>query len=176
MLQIQPGLQVHDHAGVVRGSACAVRCKAERDRVGLGVSDQALQILGRQVGCADHDHSRPCHCGNGHHIPQRVKRRLQHMRHFRQHVAGGDHDGLAVRGRGQQRGDGDAAAGARSVVDHHGLANLSSQLVGQQPGEHVHGPAGRSGYQHPDRLVGPGHGGRGGQRYAGRHSGDTSQG
>ncbi len=137
----------------VRNRAIARRRHIELARIGLGVGEQLLHVLDRQVIVHD----------------QRVGG-LGHQRHrlhaldgiVRQLAVDGRCDGLAADGAQQQHrairlgtrhlGGGDGAAAARLVLHHDGDLGVQLKLRGDRAGDDIVATAGREADQHPHRA------------------------
>ncbi|MCY1230109.1 hypothetical protein D9M68_754860 [compost metagenome] len=83
----------------------------------------------------------------------------------------GDAQRVAVRRGLGQEGGADAAAGAAAVVDHHGLAELLAELVGNDARHDIGGAAGGEGHDQRDRLGRVARLGGGAERQAGGEGG-----
>jgi hypothetical protein len=90
--------------------------------------------------------------------------------HGQQRV-GAEQPGVAVARGACHLGRAQVATGTGAVLDHHRLLQHRLHLVGRQPHDHVAGPAGREGQQHPHGPFGPGtlgqRGGAGGGQQGG---------
>jgi hypothetical protein len=71
-----------------------------------------------------------------------------------QGAGAGENDGLAVRPAARRRLHAHDAAGARTAVHHHRLAEPFPHDAPDQPRDGVRGPARGEGHDHPHRLVG----------------------
>ncbi|SPA49127.1 protein of unknown function [Cupriavidus taiwanensis] len=83
----------------------------------------------------------------------------------------GDAQRIAVRRGLGQEGGADAAAGTAAVVDHHGLAQLLAELVGDDARDDVGGAACGERHHQRDRLGGVAGLGGGAERQAGGEGG-----
>ncbi|SOY77938.1 hypothetical protein CBM2589_U20004 [Cupriavidus taiwanensis] len=167
MLEVHPGLLIHDHSGILGRRTQAIGGKAQISRMGLYIADQAFEVFGGQARRTDQYHARLDDGGDRLHVIHGIVRHLHHVRDLRKYVVCRHQDGLAIRRCRQKRADRDGSASTRFVVDDHRLAKVCRKLVGQQACNHVHRAAGGSRHQDTHRLVGPRHGSRHGNGHRG---------
>lgn len=144
------------------GAALAGRAEVDFARMLLGVVDEFLHRLDRQLGGIDDDHLRRLRHQRHRHevlldvvVQALVQRRRQRM------VRPAHEEGVAVGpGLGGHAGAHGAARAPPPplVVDHHRLPQLGGQLLGQRTGEGVGAAPGRERHDERDGPFRPGRG------------------
>ena len=147
---------VQQHAGDMRGRTGAAGRVHHLALVGLGVGDELLEVVRRQVLLGHQQQRRVGDEGHRLEIVRRViGRLLVHRVADRMGADRGEHEQVAVGRRLRHPQRAGHAAAARLVLDHDGLAQRFGQRRLQNAGERVHRPAGGERHHHGQRAARP---------------------
>ncbi len=166
--QRRPGAAVRDvrdeHAGhqlevlhcQVAGAGVAGRAVVELAGIGLDVSDEGLEVLGRHVGVDHEQVGHPRQQRHRHEIAVHIERQVGEDHRVHGQRADVAHDDRVAIGCGLGHFLHRRHAGAAAlVVDEHGLAQLARQFVGHRARHDLRGAARGERHHEADRLARP---------------------
>lgn len=132
MQQLDAGLEREPLGGDLVDGAVTRRAEGDLVRLGLRLLDHVLHGVEAAVRMREQDERGDRNARDGDQVFRRIIRGRRHQRRDGDEVARGDEDRVAVGRRLHDRIDAERAARAGAVLDHGGLAEHVSELLGDE--------------------------------------------
>ena len=155
VLDVETGKLFHIFGGEMLRGANAGAAEIELARIGLGLRDDLLEVLGRKARRRYQNEAR--RSDHRHHLEvgdRIVAQGLVDRRRDRVCIAHHQR-GVAILGRARDRFGGGGAAGADAIFDHHRLAKQLGERLRHDARWDIGAAAGAEADYDPDRLLRP---------------------